>query len=90
MSRTAVLGDDPPQLLALEDGCDFGSALDEHPGDGPDALVALDARDVPPGEHTDFRVVLDLGLEKLSFRDDARVLVVLDYDDPLRVLPVEQ
>jgi len=64
--------------------------FDEHPGDGPDALVALDAWDVTSGEYADLRVVLDLGLQQLSLRDDARVLVVLHHDDPFRVLPLEQ
>ncbi len=79
-----VLGDDAPQPVALEHRRDLHAALDEHPRGVPDVLRPTHLRR-GPSERLRLRVVLDVGLEELLLRDDARVLAVLGDDDPLRV-----
>ena len=86
--ENGVFGDDAVELLALVDGGDFDSALDEDAGDFADVLVAVDTG-CGLRQRRRLRVVLDVALDELSLADDPGVLAVLSDDDALRVLPLE-
>jgi len=87
-SEDGVLGDDTPELLALEHRCHLRPTLDEDAGDPADVGRPLDLR--RRADHrTHLRVVLDVGLHQLLLRDDAGVLAALGDDDALGVLALE-